>query len=88
MKRFQESNKIVQFWRYRWYLLIPFKWFYYMYIQSFIVLNDTDVNDIYKPRGKNLWKLLKGIAQGNMKWHYTSEEVFEHIEKKWKRKEK
>ena len=74
MKRFQECNIIVKLWRYRWYLLIPIKWVYYTYIKAFVIINDED-GSIYNPRGKTLWKLLKGIAQGSMKWHYTWEEV-------------
>ena len=84
-KRFQDCNKIVQIWRYRWYLAIPFQYLWYMYIKSFVVIEtgyDDDKGHIvdtdreWNPKGRELWSLLIGIAQGKMKWYYTSEEVF------------
>ena len=83
-KRFQECNKIVQIWRYRWYLAIPFKYLWYMYIKPFVVIETgydedngriVDTDETYNPRGKNLWRILVGSAQSKMKWYYTSEEV-------------
>jgi hypothetical protein len=91
-KRFQECNWLVKVWRYRWYIPIPFKWLYFMYIKPFLVretaLNEEkgyieDTGEFYRPKGKNLWGLLKGIAQGKMKWYYTSEEVMERIRDKF-----
>ena len=88
MKRFQECNWVVKLWRYRWYLPIPFQYIWYMYIKDFVVretaLNEEkgyieDTGEIYNPRGKNLWRLLIGMAQGPMKWYYTSEEVFSKL---------
>jgi len=84
-KRFQDCNKIVQIWRYRWYLLIPFQYIWFMYVKPFVVketeMDDdkghiVDTGEVYNPRGKDLWRLLIGMAQGEMKWYYTSEEVF------------
>ncbi len=84
MKRFQECNWLEKLWRYRWYIPIPFKYVWYMYIKSFIVRETemdeekghiVDTGEIYNPRGKNLWRLLIGMAQGPMKWYYTTEEV-------------
>ena len=95
MKRFQECNWLVKLWRYRWYIPIPFKWIYFMYIQPFIVIETefdeeknciVDTEEVYNPRGKNLWKLLVGLAQGPMKWYYTSEEVFSMFEDKMDKK--
>lgn len=83
-KRFQECNWLEKLWRYRWYLLIPFQYVWYMYIKPFIVretdLNESsgyieDTGEVWNPRGKNLWRLLIGMAQSKMKWYYTSEEV-------------
>jgi hypothetical protein len=69
-KRFQECNKLIQLWRYRWYLCIPF-WF---------------IGNIYtKKNWKNrnlVWKILIGEAQSKMNWVYTSEEVFSKIKAK------
>ena len=87
-KRFQECNWLVKLWRYRFYLPIPFKYFYYSYIKPFKVCRDefvdgeithTDNFDVMK--GKNLWSLLIGSAQGPMRWYYTSDEVFDNIRK-------
>ena len=88
MKRFQECNWLVKLWRYRWYIPIPFKWLWFMYIKPFIVLeskqdeeNDSivDTGEEYNPRGKNLWRLLIGIAQIPMEWYYTHEEVMKRF---------
>jgi hypothetical protein len=64
-KRFQECNWLEKVWRYRFYIFIPFKYIWYICIK--------DTNNL---KGKNLWKLLVGIAQCDMNWTYTSEEVF------------
>lgn len=89
MKRFQECNKIVQVWRYRWYLLIPFKWLWFSYVRPFKVGVDETVDgkcvhtDKYEVMcGNDLWRLLIGIAQGKMKWYYTWEEVKLKIKKR------
>lgn len=88
MRRFQECNWIVKIWRYRWYIPLPFKWMYYMYINPFIVietrLNEEtgyieDTDNFYNPRGNELFSLLKGDSQLKMKWYYTTEEVFKRI---------
>ncbi len=90
-KRFQECNWLEKVWRYRFYIPIPFKWLYYMYIKPFIVretvLNEEkgcveDTGQIYNPRGKNLWSILKGTAQSDMKWYWTSEEVFGRLKER------
>ena len=88
-KRFQECNKVVQFWRYRWYLLIPFQYVWYSYLRPMKVPETaydeelcftTLTGEEYSPRGKNLWKLLKGMAQGKMNWYYTMEEVEKELD--------
>lgn len=73
MKRFQECNKLIQIWRYRFYLLIPI-----YYILGLLK------SKIYKTKfhGKLYWSLLIGEAQIKMKWYYTSEEVFERLKNK------
>ena len=68
MKRFQECNKIVKFWRYRWYLLIPIKWCSY-FITCYFKNNGGDFN------GKTIWHIFIGDAQFKMRWYYTSEEI-------------
>ena len=91
MKRFQECNRIVKIWRYRWYLLIPFKYIWFNYITPFKIGKDEIVDgkcvhtdEFYVEKGKNLWRILIGLAQGNMKWYYTSEEVFGRLNEKKK----
>jgi len=74
MKRFQECNWLVKGWRYRHYLYIPFKWVYYQYISSFYITDDETFED-ERVGGRMLWKLLIGIAQHDMKWYWTHEEV-------------
>ena len=91
-KRFQDCNWLEKIFRYRYYVLIPFKYIWYMYINDFIVretninkdsgyIQDTD--NIYNPKGKELLELLKGSAQCDMKWYYTSDEVFRKINNKF-----
>ena len=70
MKRFQECNKMVKLWRYRWYLLIPFKWCSY-HLKCYFNNDSSEFN------GKTLWHLLIGDAQINMDWTHTQEEVEE-----------
>jgi len=90
MKRFQECNWLVKLWRYRWYILIPFKYIWFMYLKPLIVMetykNDKtnvieDTGKVYNPRGKELWGILKGLAQSKMNWYYTSDEVMEFFNK-------
>lgn len=91
-KRFQECNWLEKVWRYRFYVYIPFKWVYFMYIKPFVVRETTlneekgyveDTGEIWNPRGKELWGILVGSAQGDMKWYYSMEEVFGSIKEKF-----
>jgi hypothetical protein len=84
-KRFQESNKMEQLWRYRFYVHIPFLWVWYM-ITEFKVYRDEMVDgkivhtlNYEVCRGSRLWKLLIGLQQGKMEWYHTSEEVLSKI---------
>ncbi len=90
-KRFQECNWLEKVWRYRFYFFIPFKYIWYQYIKPFKVCKDEVVDgklihtkefDIEK--GKNLWRLLIGIAQSDMNWTYTHEEVMKRMGKYFK----
>lgn len=58
---FQDCNKLIQLWRYRWYLLIPFETIYY-FVKS-------------KENIRLLWKLSMGLAQSRMRWFYTFDSV-------------
>ena len=88
-KRFQESNKLEQLFRYRFYIKVPFKWLYYSVISKFKVYIDkigndgniTHTNEYDIIRGRTLWGLLKSSEQSNMKWYYTMDEVMGKIDK-------
>lgn len=88
--RYQDCNRLVKLWRLRFYLIVPMQFLFYNYIKEFRVYRDeliddeivhTDEYDVM--RGKNLYRLLLGIAQGKMNWTYTMEEVKEKLEKKF-----
>jgi len=79
MKRFQDCSNIEKFWRYRWYLAIPFIWLYYN-IKEFRIYDDS-TGEYFISKGKQLWKLLIGDAQIKMEWYHTSDEVFSKIKK-------
>ena len=80
MKRFQECNKIVKLWRYRWYLLIPFKWLWHSYAIPLPVTDDETLISVNLKK-KLLWRILVGDAQCNMEWYYTHEEVLASFHK-------
>lgn len=63
-KRFQECSRLEKIWRYRHYTNIPFRW-----IRWRISGHDQDFN------GLTYWKILIGIAQSEMRWYYTEEEL-------------
>ena len=87
MKRFQECNKIVKAWRYRWYCAVPFLWFWYSYIKPLQVYMDEEIDEKFQHTnkyvsGKNLWRLMIGKMQGHMKWYYTWDEVKLRLDEK------
>lgn len=91
-KRYQECNPLHKLFRMRWYLLVPFKFFYYTYIKEFKVYMDevidgqythTDKFEVYK--GKNLWRLLVGDIQGKLNFYWTMDEVNEMLKEKKKK---
>lgn len=77
-KRFQESNKVEQWFRYRHYLYIPFLWLWNS-IKGIKVRSDEN-DEVYTGKGVLLWRLLIGTQQYKMKWYYTTEEVFRRID--------
>ena len=89
-KRFQECNWLVKLWRYRHYVYVPFKWLWYSYIRPLHIpengdgeLCDNTLDAISSlTKSKNLWSILVGSAQCDMNWTYTSDEVWEYINKK------
>ena len=79
-KRFQECNRLEKAWRYRWYLLIPFQWVYYMTIGKFKVIDDES-HEEFILKALPLKKVLIGLAQNRMRWYWTYEEVLDKIKK-------
>ena len=74
MKRFQDCNWLVKLWRYRHYLYIPFNFINYYIMCVF--------NPSYKGpyvRAKSLWSVLIGSAQCDMKWYFTTDEVWKSL---------
>jgi hypothetical protein len=88
-KRFQECGWLEKVWRYRFYIPIPFIYVWMAYIQPMVV-TETELNEesgyieptggYYNPKGKNLWRILVGTAQGKMNWTITMEEMKEHMD--------
>jgi len=76
-KRFQECNKIEKFWRYRWYLLLPFVWLRI----KFSILTTKNTEELGMTN-RNIWKLSKGLMQSKMKWYYTMDEVMGSLKEK------
>ena len=76
-KRFQECNWYEKLWRYRFYLAIPFKWCWYLIVRYF-----TN----YGPfNGRTMWGLLIGLAQCDMNWTYTMEEVMSRMKERYEK---
>ena len=73
-KRYQDSNWLVKLSRRRFYVYIPFKWVMYQFTTPFIITDDM-TGDKEVIGGKLLWGILKGDAQGDMKWYYSMDEV-------------
>jgi hypothetical protein len=91
VKRFQECNKVVKLWRYRWYLALPFLFIWRMMKVKQIPGHewDEEKQEIIetkpmRPTGKLIWRLTIGEVQCRMHWYYTSEEVFDRIDTKLK----
>ena len=94
MKRYQDSNWLVKLWRRRHYAYIPFKYVWYTYISP-MKIPETEYDEELcmvtvngketTPEHKQLWSILVGSAQCDMKWTYTIEEVKESIKPKQRR---
>jgi len=74
MKRYQDCNWIVKLWRLRHYVYIPFRWLRWMF-------DESDAPELQYCTSKTKWKILLGVAQCDMNWTYTREEVNEFIYK-------
>ena len=84
-KRFQDSNEVVKIWRRRHYITLPLWWVWYSVFANFKVNNYNDqkeFTEITYPKWGNLWRILSGLCQMKMGWHYTEEECM----KKYKNK--
>lgn len=90
-KRFQDCNRVVKLWRYRWYLAIPFMVSWYRIFGMKILIDDPDLDVIrenldvpifYSEKDKQrLTNICKGLVQGKMEWWYTDKEVFANMKK-------
>ena len=71
--RFQECPWYVRLWRWRYYLLVPFKatkfWIYNKYYY-FNIPSEEDYLSF-----NNCLSIAKGLAQSSMKWYYSFDEV-------------
>ena len=91
MKRYQESNMIIKLWRLRHYAYIPFKYIWYMYISP-LKIPQTEYDDELcmitvngketTAKHKQLWHILIGSAQCDMRWIYSHDEVMKELETK------
>ena len=91
-KRFQECNLLTKVWRYRHILYVPFNFLYYSLISNFKTketkIIDSEVihtNEEYSLNGKELWKVLIGIAYCDMRYYYTNREIQKRIKERFKR---
>lgn len=71
--RYQNQPWYIRLWRRRWYLVIPYSaitsWWSQLCTHDPITF-------------KHCWGIAIGLTHMQMKWYYTSEEVFEY-EKEW-----
>lgn len=69
-KRFQECNKLEQAYRLRHYILVPSVAFRFW--TNSIIYKQPEYFE-------NCWSLATGIAESDMKWYYTQEEVKQRL---------
>lgn len=70
--RYQECPWYVRVWRLRWYLYRP--------ILALRLYYGTGADPDIKLKWDFCWSLSKGLVQEQMRWWYTSEEVFARLE--------
>lgn len=74
-KRYQDCSIFGKLWRRRYYIPIPF------------VALKMRIKDIFSSSSNNIsfstyYAILKGLAQGKMKWYYTLEESEEKLKRR------
>jgi hypothetical protein len=67
-KRYQDCNRIEKIWRMRHYIKLPIMWILWKFSK-----HNNEFN------GPTYWELLISMAQIEMKWYYTNEEVMKKI---------
>lgn len=82
MKRYQDCGILEKTCRCRWYLPLPFKWFWFSTVKSMKIIEATLHEDgVYEvirgkggwsPKGNSLWCILKSMAQTKMGRHQNS----------------
>ena len=73
--RFQNKPWYIKLWRYRWYIPIPFK-----ATRSWLHGLILDIKEPIHSHNRALsfktcWSIHVGMAQGDMEWFYTMDEV-------------
>jgi len=80
--RFQDCPWYIQVWRYRWYLLIPW-WTVRGWLTPWLEMDGS----LSKDEPWNTWEISYsiaiGLAQGEMHWYYTWDEVKERLDFKY-----
>lgn len=79
MKRFQESSWVIKLFRYRWYIMRPF-WF----LKIVLSRSGIELGSTFRMKMSNAWKLTAGLAQSNMHWYWTEDEIQDHFKKKFR----
>ena len=68
-KRYQECSWYGKLWRCRHYILVPINTIKSFFSHGLSAIQHTHMS----------WKIHIGLAQSNMKYYYTSEEVFNNL---------
>ena len=71
-ERYQECNPLEKLWRMRHYLKVPFR-----FVKCKMKMHEDSVVG----GNKNLWNILIGTAQCDMKYYWTQEEVMDKLKK-------
>ena len=73
-KRYQDCSKLEKFWRWRWYIILPF------FVLSRWIMGLLSFSK-YRDSLKECYQISIGDIEFKMGWYYTFEEVKEIFEK-------
>ena len=68
--RFQHQNLLIKIWRCRLYYKLPFLFLTAWWWKISHPKEPTKLNN------KTIWSICRSIVESDMKWYYTTEEVF------------